>query len=87
MTLGLEEFNIVRVNTNNRLGTGADASARKLIPAPVSPDSSGGISTLFEDEIRRNHKKNFHGKTSEKTLLLVIYNSQNQRRYIGVKLN
>ena len=26
-------------------------------------------------------------KTSEKTLLLVIYNSQNQRRYIGVKLN
>ena len=25
-------------------------------------------------------------KTSEKTLLLVIYNSQNQRRYIGVKL-
>ena len=26
-------------------------------------------------------------KTSEKTLLLVIYNSQNQRRYIGVRLN
>ena len=26
-------------------------------------------------------------KTSEKTLLLVIFNSQNQRRYIGVKLN
>ena len=26
-------------------------------------------------------------KTNEKTLLLVIYNSQNQRRYIGVKLN
>ena len=25
--------------------------------------------------------------TNEKTLLLVIYNSQNQRRYIGVKLN
>ena len=26
-------------------------------------------------------------KSSEKTLLLVIYNNQNQRRYIGVKLN
>ena len=26
-------------------------------------------------------------KTNEKTLLLVIYNSQNQRRYIGVKLD
>ena len=26
-------------------------------------------------------------KTSEKTLLLVIYNSRNQRRYIGVRLN
>ena len=25
--------------------------------------------------------------TNEKTLLLVIFNSQNQRRYIGVKLN
>ena len=24
--------------------------------------------------------------TSQKTILLVIYNSQNQRRYIGVKL-
>ena len=26
-------------------------------------------------------------KTNQKTILLVIYNSQNQRRYIGVKLN
>ena len=26
-------------------------------------------------------------KTNEKTLLLVILNSQNQKRYIGVKLN
>ena len=26
-------------------------------------------------------------KSNEKTLLLVIYNNQNQRRYIGVKLN
>ena len=26
-------------------------------------------------------------QSSEKTLLLVIYNNQNQRRYIGVKLN
>ena len=26
-------------------------------------------------------------KSSEKTLLLVIYNNQNQRRYIGVKLD
>ena len=26
-------------------------------------------------------------KSSQKTILLVIYNSQNQRRYIGVKLN
>ena len=26
-------------------------------------------------------------KSSEKTLLLVVYNNQNQRRYIGVKLN
>ena len=26
-------------------------------------------------------------KSSEKTFLLVIYNNQNQRRYIGVKLN
>ena len=26
-------------------------------------------------------------KSSEKTLLLVILNNQNQRRYIGVKLN
>ena len=25
--------------------------------------------------------------SSEKTMLLVIYNSQNQRRYIGIKLN
>ena len=25
-------------------------------------------------------------KTNQKTILLVIYNSQNQRRYIGVKL-
>ena len=25
--------------------------------------------------------------SSQKTILLVIYNSQNQRRYIGVKLN
>ena len=26
-------------------------------------------------------------KSNQKTILLVIYNSQNQRRYIGVKLN
>ena len=26
-------------------------------------------------------------RSNEKTLLLVIYNNQNQRRYIGVKLN
>ena len=26
-------------------------------------------------------------KSSQKTILLVIYNSQNQRRYIGVKLD
>ena len=26
-------------------------------------------------------------KSSEKTLLIVVYNNQNQRRYIGVKLN
>ena len=26
-------------------------------------------------------------KTNQKTILLVIYNSQNQRRYIGVKLD
>jgi serine protease Do len=26
-------------------------------------------------------------KTNQKTILLVIYNSQNQRRYIGIKLN
>jgi len=26
-------------------------------------------------------------KSTEKTLLLVVYNNQNQRRYIGVKLN
>ena len=25
-------------------------------------------------------------KTNQKTILLVIYNSQNQRRYIGIKL-
>ena len=25
--------------------------------------------------------------TSQKTILLVIYNSQNQKRYIGIKLN
>jgi serine protease Do len=25
--------------------------------------------------------------TNQKTILLVIYNNQNQRRYIGVKLN
>ena len=25
--------------------------------------------------------------SEEKTLLIVIYNNQNQRRYIGVKLN
>ena len=25
-------------------------------------------------------------KTNQKTILLVVYNSQNQRRYIGVKL-
>jgi len=25
--------------------------------------------------------------SNQKTILLVIYNSQNQRRYIGVKLN
>ena len=26
-------------------------------------------------------------KSNQKTILLVIYNNQNQRRYIGVKLN
>ena len=26
-------------------------------------------------------------KSSEKTLLIVVYNNQNQKRYIGVKLN
>ena len=26
-------------------------------------------------------------KSSEKTILIAIYNNQNQRRYIGVKLN
>jgi serine protease Do len=26
-------------------------------------------------------------KSNQKTILLVIYNSQNQRRYIGVKLD
>ena len=26
-------------------------------------------------------------KSKEKTILIVIYNNQNQRRYIGVKLN
>ena len=26
-------------------------------------------------------------RSSEKTLLIAIYNNQNQRRYIGVKLN
>ena len=26
-------------------------------------------------------------KSSQKTILLVIYNSQNQRRYIGIKLD
>ena len=26
-------------------------------------------------------------KTNQKTILLVIYNSQNQRRYIGIKLD
>ena len=34
-----------------------------------------------------NNIVNMKLRSSEKTLLIAIYNNQNQRRYIGVKLN
>ena len=37
------------------------------------------------DDLNQAVKKVFN--SNQKTILLVIYNSQNQRRYIGVKLD
>ena len=57
--------------------------------------SSKEITTAYIDRSKQSKKLNTYVeetfdsaiKSSEKTILIAIYNNQNQRRYIGVKLN
>ena len=85
-------IDIEKMKTNKGLTLGYEAFLKRNLK--ILFDLKSDIQEFSHDEIKFNKQK---GKvmyigidqenSNQKSILLVILNSQNQRRYIGIKLN
>ena len=73
----LKEHGITQIDNDSPLVNSIDLNSIILEAQKTKIRSSKDLNEVVKQVLNSN----------QKTILLVIYNSQNQRRYIGIKLN